>query len=48
MNNKEIQDWYDEVEKEYLKNENTNDMPEGDFNVLETEYTTLRTVLGLK
>jgi len=42
----EIKAWYKDVKEDYNTWVNDNDMPEGDFNVLESEYELLRTILG--
>lgn len=46
MSKKTLQEWFDDVEVLYNENENTTDMDEGDFNVLECEYDTLKAVLN--
>ncbi len=46
MKFKSVHAWYKQVKEDYDENVDTNDMPEGDFNVLECEYDTLRRILG--
>jgi len=46
MKFKEIVTWYKDVKADYDTWVNNSDMPEGDFNVLESEYELLRTILG--
>ncbi len=46
MKRKDIFEWYYQIKEDYDKEEKTTDMDEGDFNVLECEYNTLRMVLG--
>ncbi len=48
MNKKQIEIWYNDIKKEYDHYSNDNEMPEGDFNVLEAEYDMLRAILGIK
>jgi len=45
MKLKEISAWYKEIKRDYDKNENSTEMDEGDFNVLEAEYFMLRAIL---
>jgi len=46
MKYKEIYEWYKDVKSDYNDNVENNDMDEGDFNVLESEYNMLRAILG--
>ena len=46
MKFKEIHEWYKDIKEEYDTWVNDSDMPEGDFNVLESEYALLRAILG--
>ncbi len=46
MKYKEILVWYKDTKQYYDENVDNNDMPEGDFNVLEAEYEMLRGILG--
>jgi len=46
MKYKEIYEWYKDVKEYYNDNVETNEMDEGDFNVLEAEYEMLRSILG--
>ena len=46
MTHKQILVWNKDVKEQYDEQEKTNDMPEGDFNVLEAEYYMLRSILG--
>ncbi len=48
MKKKDIQIWFEDIKKEYDHYSNDNEMPEGDFNNLETEYQTLQAVLEIK
>ena len=48
MKKKDIQSWYVDIKELYDENENTTDLDEGDFNVLEAEYDMLRSILEIK
>ena len=40
-----ILSWYNQVKEDYDREEQTTNLPEGDFNVLECEFDVLRRIL---
>lgn len=45
MKKKDIESWFEEIKGYYDANVNSNEMDEGDFNVLEAEYYMLSAIL---